>query len=410
MSDRVTQASGEGMPANWRKVALGEIYDIGSSKRVMQKQWKDSGVPFYRAREIVKLARDGFVANDLFISEAHFAELEKAKGVPQPGDLMVSAVGTLGACYAVKPGDRFYFKDASVLSFRPIAPIDPSFMQYAFLWNGLLDQVKSGEGATVGTFTIARAKATEFLLPPLDEQKRIVAVLDQAFAALDRARAHTEANLADALQLFEKIVAEELESRRSTWESASLGSIYDVRDGTHDSPKYQDEGRALITSKNLGREGLNFNKVKFISEEDYLAISKRSAVHQGDVLFAMIGTIGSPVVVDVMPDFAIKNVALFKMRDGRDGRCLRYILSSSNVRKRIENEAKGTTQKFVGLGYLRALEIPLPPLDEEQKLIERLSTVEKMRGEIALNYQKKVTDLANLRQSLLQKAFSGELT
>lgn len=290
----------------------------------------------------------------------------------------------------------------------PNANLDHIYLYYFLAANRkLLDDL--GVGTTFKELSATNLRSVRLPLPPLDDQKRIVAVLDQAFAALDRARAHAEANLADSLQLFESIVTDELDKRERSWSRASLGTIYDVRDGTHDSPKYLDEGRALVTSKNLGRSGLNFDKVKLISEADYLAISKRSAVHQGDVLFAMIGTIGNPVVVEVVPDFAIKNVALFKMRDGRDGRCLRYILNSKTVRSRMQSDAKGTTQKFVGLGYLRAFEIALPSITEEQHLIERLSAFETKCDQIASEYKKELADLATLRQSLLQKAFAGEL-
>ncbi|MGS0998899.1 restriction endonuclease subunit S [Rhodanobacter sp. UC4451_H18] len=290
----------------------------------------------------------------------------------------------------------------------PNANLDHIYLYYFLAANRkLLDDL--GVGTTFKELSATNLRSVRLPLPPLDDQKRIVAVLDQAFAALDRARAHAEANLADSLQLFESIVTDELDKRERSWSRASLGTIYDVRDGTHDSPKYLDEGRALVTSKNLGRSGLNFDKVKLISEADYLAISKRSAVHQGDVLFAMIGTIGNPVVVEVVPDFAIKNVALFKMRDGRDGRCLRYILNSKTVRSRMQSDAKGTTQKFVGLGYLRAFEIALPSITEEQHLIERLSAFETKCDQIASEYKKELADLAILRQSLLQKAFAGEL-
>ena len=100
---------------------------------------------------------------------------------------------------------------------------------------------------------------------------------------------------------------------RADWEMKKLGDVYDVRDGTHDSPKYQDEGYPLITSKNLKTGYLDFKKVKYISKQSLEKINERSKVNLGDVLFAMIGTIGNPVVVDSLSDFAIKNVALFKI-------------------------------------------------------------------------------------------------
>src|SRR5690606_27205294 len=102
------------------------------------------------------------------------------------------------------------------------------------------------------------------------------------------------------------------------------------------------------------------DKINYISEEDYQNISRRSGVHKGDVLFAMIGTIGNPIVIEVEPDFAIKNVALFKVPKNRDGHFLKYYLKTSFVKNKMMKEAKGTTQKFVGLGYLRQFPIAIP--------------------------------------------------
>jgi type I restriction enzyme S subunit len=90
------------------------------------------------------------------------------------------------------------------------------------------------------------------------------------------------------------------------------------------SPKYHITGNPLITSKNLKRGGLSFDDVKLISEQDYHKINERSVVHEGDLLFAMIGTIGNPTLVNVMPNFAIKNVALFKIPAGQSGLFLKY--------------------------------------------------------------------------------------
>ena len=85
------------------------------------------------------------------------------------------------------------------------------------------------------------------------------------------------------------------------WRFTTLGEAYDVRDGTHDSPKYHATGYPLITSKNLKPEGLSFENIKLIDEADYKKINERSVVHKGDILFAMIGTIGAPTVVTIKP-------------------------------------------------------------------------------------------------------------
>ncbi|MFC4995671.1 restriction endonuclease subunit S [Rubritalea tangerina] len=109
-------------------------------------------------------------------------------------------------------------------------------------------------------------------------------------------------------------MAQNFDDLPELWEWKEIAEVFDVRDGTHDSPKYQDEGYPLITSKNLGVEGLHFKKVKFISEVDYEAINKRSKVDKGDMLFAMIGTIGNPTIIDIEPSFAIKNVSFIQTK------------------------------------------------------------------------------------------------
>ena len=100
---------------------------------------------------------------------------------------------------------------------------------------------------------------------------------------------------------------------REDWKEVNSGDILDIRDGTHDTPKYVDEkAYPLITSKNLKDGKITFTNIKYISEKDFIEISKRSKVDINDVLFAMIGTIGNPVLINKIPNFAIKNVGLFK--------------------------------------------------------------------------------------------------
>lgn len=107
------------LPEGWKWVKWNDISDIFSAKRVLQSEWKKEGVPFYRAREIVKLSKDGYVDNELFISEEHYNKILNISRISVEGDLMVSAVGTLGEVYLVKNNDRFYYKDASVLCVSP---------------------------------------------------------------------------------------------------------------------------------------------------------------------------------------------------------------------------------------------------------------------------------------------------
>ncbi|SDM41018.1 type I restriction enzyme, S subunit [Daejeonella rubra] len=191
------------------------------------------------------------------------------------------------------------------------------------------------------------------------------------------------------------------------WEIKKLGEVYDVRDGTHDSPKYVSEGYALITSKNLKNDSLNYDNVNYITEQDYININKRSKVDIGDILFAMIGTIGNPVVIKDEPDFAIKNVALFKVPKSQDSFFLKYFLDSSNVIDCMSNDAKGATQKFVGLGYLRNFEISLPPLPEQQRIVAILDEAFEAIARAKANAEQNLKNAKELFESYLQGVFEN---
>jgi type I restriction enzyme S subunit len=252
-------------------------------------------------------------------------------------------------------------------------------------------------------------KELEIAYPPLPEQQRIVGILDEAFDRIATAKANTEKNLQNARALFESHLDAVFSQRGTGWEETSLGEAYDVRDGTHDSPKYHPTGYPLITSKNLKRDGLSFEDVKLITEQDYEKINERSAVHKGDVLFAMIGTIGNPTLVTVEPNFAIKNVALFKLPNAQSGAFLKYYLDSTCVISKMMKEAKGTTQKFVGLGYLRGFPISVPSLPTQLEVVEMLDELSEETQRLESIYQQKLAALDALKKSLLHQAFSGQL-
>ena len=174
------------IPDGWVLCPLKELFNVCSAKRVRQSDWRTEGVPFYRAREIVKLSDNGFVDNDLFISEEHYMRVKTECGVPEPGDLMISGVGTIGKVYVVNSGDRFYYKDASVLCFENrTGVIDSQFARYMFESEFIQAQMKdNSKGTTVDTITISAAMEYVCVLPPLAEQKRIVSAIETAFAHL----------------------------------------------------------------------------------------------------------------------------------------------------------------------------------------------------------------------------------
>lgn len=258
-------------------------------------------------------------------------------------------------------------------------------------------------------------------IPPLSEQNRIVEKIDAIFEILDKIDTLQEryASNKEALksrlieaaiqgkiteQIPEDGIAEELyqkiieEKQRLTkegkikkskelaeiaeeeilfdipnnWKWVRLSDVIDVRDGTHDSPKYHDEGIPLVTSKNISSGKLSFDDVKLISEVDANKINERSYVDDGDILFAMIGSIGNPVIVHKDREFCIKNVALFK-NFAPDCISMQYVYwFLMHEQYVLRKNAIGGLQPFVSLKVFRNHLMPLPPFDEQERISKRL--------------------------------------
>ena len=225
---------------------------------------------------------------------------------------------------------------------------------------------KLGSGSTNQTELGAGIiKELAFPIPPLEEQKRIAAKIEELMPFVEQyAAASTKLNTLNAMfpEMMKKSILQEAvqgklvpqnpydepasvllkkiseEKKRlikegkikkqkplpeitedeipfdipESWEWVRLNDCMDVRDGTHDSPKYHSEGYPLVTSKNLRDGKIDFSTCKLISREDFEAINQRSGVGSEDILFAMIGTVGNPVLFHGKADFSIKNMALFK--------------------------------------------------------------------------------------------------
>lgn len=152
------------------------------------------------------------------------------------------------------------------------------------------------------------------------------------------------------------------------WFWTRLIDVYDVRDGTHDTPKYVNEGYPLVTSKNLSSGELDFSDVKYISKKDHRKISERSKVDKNDILFAMIGSIGNPVVVKVDTEFSIKNVALFKNYGSITLEPEYLLIFLKNAENIFKENSSGAVQSFVSLGKIREFPLALPPLAEQRSI------------------------------------------
>ena len=398
------------MKAGWQRNKLGDVCSF-LNRGISPKYLDQGGICVVNQ----KCVRDHLVSYEQARRHDVSAKTVSAERFIQLGDVLVNSTGTgtLGRVAQVReePAEPTTV-DSHVTIIRPIpGKFFPDFFGYMLI---VIEEAikEAGEGCG-GQTELARSVLTEQFLVSyptvVAEQQRIVGILDEAFDGIATAKANAEQNLQNARALFESYLQSVFTQRGEGWVEKRLGEVYDVRDGTHDSPKYHAAGFPLITSKNLKRAGLSFDDVNMINEQDFVKINQRSAVHKGDVLFAMIGTIGNPTLVTVEPNFAIKNVALFKIPQGQSGAFLKHYLASGWVISKMMQEARGTTQKFVGLGYLRDFPINVPPLAKQLEVVESLDELSAETQCLESLYQRKLAALDELKKSLLHQAFAGKL-
>jgi type I restriction enzyme S subunit len=296
-------------------------------------------------------------------------------------------------------GKTWVNNHAHVLRPRPECDID--FLAHVL---SFFDVSKFVNGSTRPKLTKGNAEQIRIPLPPLSKQRHLAKLLGQA-ERIRRMRRYA-LQMCDELPsaLFWEIFGD-LRCNPQDYEVRALGDICDVRDGTHDSPKFHREGIPLVTSKNLTNGFVDLSEVDLISEEDYEKVNRRSKVDRGDILMPMIGTIGSPVFVDREPRFAIKNVALIKFVAASPSPIyIRELLRGTYFEYLISMNSRGGTQQFIALGDIRGFRIPIAPTSVQQQFVELVARQEQLRA----THIEALRQADHLFQTLLHQAFSTQ--
>ncbi len=168
--NRVFSQRGDG----WVEKRLGEVFDIGSSKRILKTDWTSSGVPFYGGKEIVRLAKFGSTVSDTYISEEKYRDYASKHDIPRKGDVLITARGTIGVGYVVKEGDKFCYKDGNIIFLREKTPTNPLFILYAFRSKLIIEQFSDLTGTTVTHLPIEKAKILILMMPSFATQNFVV--------------------------------------------------------------------------------------------------------------------------------------------------------------------------------------------------------------------------------------------
>ena len=402
------------MKHNWEYKRLGDLCNISSSRRVLQSDWKESGVPFYRAREIVKLSENGFVNNELFISENLYDELAKS-GIPQAGDIMLSAVGTLGATYIVKPTDKFYYKDASVICLSKISDLQPKFLCYLFDSNIILHQIdRQAKGVTVGTITISNASKFKVPVPDYKVQERIVAELDKINETIEDCRELLRNLDALAQSLFYDTFGDPIKNPKK-WPIKQLKALSSlITNGT--TPKggqavYVDSGITFFRSQNVWRNRLVMDDVAYLDEATN-ATMRGSMLHHNDILITKTGRIntensslGRSALFTGEDNTANINGHVYLVRLERtiNPRFVLAILLTDSYRDLIRRVCVGAIDKRqLNLSHIEQFPIILPPLSLQEQFAARIEQIEVQKKAV----EQTIAELQTLLDSRMDYWFN----
>ena len=317
----------------------------------------DGGLPIIRIQNL----------NNEQTEYNYFSGKADPKVLINNGDLLFSWSGSRGTSF----GPHIWKGQSAILN-QHIFKIeyDESIVRDFFyqILKFAVKEVEENLHGGVGLVHITKGnfEKIQISLPPIEIQREIVAEIEKYQKIIDGAKQVVE-NWKPHIDID------------PGWPMVKLGDVCDVRDGTHASPQYVTEGYPLITSKNLKNGFIDFSDVNFISRRDLDAINKRSKVDDGDILMPMVGTIGNPVIADISQEYGIKNVALIKfyINSRINNQFLKYILASVEMQSYFEQQSSGSTQKFIPLGFIRSLSVPLPPLETQHLIVAEIEAEKK---------------------------------
>ena len=419
------------IPDNWTWVRFG---DLGSYKKgpfgsaITKSMFVPKGNGAIKVYEQKNAIQKDATLGDYYIRRDYFES--KMKGFEVfPGDIIVSCAGTIGETYVMPNKFEQGIINQALMRMKIFEPLYIPYFLIFFDFVLKKNARSSSKGSAIKNippFEILKNYLVP--IPPLAEQKRIVAKIEELLPYVDRYAAAYEkleqfnvkfpedmkkSILQYAIQgklveqrpeegtgeeLYQQIQTEKQRLIKEgkikkekplpeiaedetpfdipeSWKWCRLSDVIDVRDGTHDSPKYVPVGIPLVTSKNLVNGAIDYSNVKYITLEDADKINARSMVDDNDILFAMIGSIGNPVLVKKDREFCIKNMALFK-RFSNTEISMRYAYwFLFYAQYKLKKEASGGVQSFISLSRFREYLIPLPPVAEQNRIVAKLEEI-----------------------------------
>lgn len=411
------------VPENWVWTYISSGFDVTSSKRVHKSDWLSEGIPFYRTRELVKLSEQGYVDNELFISEDLYKTFKKEFGVPQKNDLLISGVGTIGVPYVISDEKEFYFKDGNVIWLKNKGVFDASYMYYLYKTVFIDNQIHSmSAGTTVDTYTIINAKNTIIPLPPLSEQQRIVERIEELFTNLDEAKERlqevAESFAVRKAAILHKAFKGELTKqwRREngvsdeSWEEKKLGEVGVLERGRSKHRPRNDERLfggiyPFIQTGDVANADMFIEKHSQTLSDFGMQQSKLFA--KNTICITIAANIGKVAILSYDSCFPDSVVGL-TTDEKNSYKYVYYYLSTQQ--KELESKAPATAQKNINLKVLNDLDIPLPTLPEQHEIVRLIDDLLARERAAQQAAEQALVSIELMKKSILARAFRGELS
>jgi type I restriction enzyme S subunit len=421
----------EYLPNNWIKVSLEDLCNSSDGLRrgpfgsaIKKEFFVPDG---YKVYEQSNAIYDDVHRGKYFITESKFNELHNFS--VQEGDFLVSCSGTLGKITLVPKGAKVGIINQALLRIRTISElINTKYFLYFFRSESFQRKIfdQSQGTAMSNLIGIKDFKLLELPLPPIAEQHRIVAKIEELFSELDKG-IETLKTAQQQLKVYRQAVLKYAFEGKLTNPDVKEGELPEgwvrerfedvsikIGDIDHKMPSKVDDGvfPYLSTGDITDENKLDFDKCKLISKEDFLRLSKKIKPQKGDIIFPRYGTIGRNVLVQTDIDFLISySCAIIKPNPAKiDSNYFYHYTLSSLTNKEIKKYVVQTTQANVGISSIKAFFITFPESIVEQKKVvgeieSRLSVCDKIEESIEQGLQQAEA----LRQSILKKAFEGKL-
>jgi type I restriction enzyme S subunit len=366
----------------------------------------EKGIPILQSKHITK----GYLNLDdtKYLSEKDYLKY-KDKYQANVDDVLVCNIGTIGKSLRILKADKFLI--AWNLFLIKLDNTKLYSQYFAHYLNHLSDKNYFDKFLTGGTVKFINKKTMgniEVPLPPLEQQKKIAAILDAA----DSYRQKTKVLIAKYDELTQSLFLDmfgDVKLNPNNFPRAFLSDVCNkITDGEHGTVERKANGKLYLMARNIRENYIDLSDVSFISDEDHLRIYKRCKAEKGDILLVCVGaTIGRLCITPEMEEFSLaRSVALLKpKKEIIESYFLYSVLNTKHIQDVIRRSGNSSAQAGLYTGKIKVMEIYLPPLNLQTQFAERVQAIEEQKAQAQASLEK-ADELFN---SLLQRAFKGEL-